>query len=611
MTTHDWTEQTDIKDRTISYFVQGLRTLWSLLGPERPILVLVAGLTVLTTGLEILFSWFLKLGFDALPSAIAAGSWPTALSFAIAGLVVSKVAGILIWRFVREPLALKSLIRLENALPCIAQEKLLALSLGFHERSNTGRQVAKIQKGVEKLLSILSNLLWGFLHSFLYLVMSVGAILMLDWRLGLLFLAPLVPAVWLNLRVYERFTPLWEKWERKKEMASGYFFQSLINVATVQTYSQEARELSTHGEVRVGMVELDTHTSLSVQRYYFAIGALLNGFYLITLVVGINLTVKGEVPLGTVVFIATTGGVVIGSIWEMIHLYSRIMRDLVATQRMKALLDEVPDIVHTPDATTLALPRGELVLENVSFSHTQKVHATIDGVSIVFSPSSFVALVGRSGAGKTTIVRLLARVYDVTSGSVLLDGHDVRTLEVGWYRRLFAFVSQDVELFDASLRYNVLYGALDADDTILDEALEAAHLRSVVYDTKRFPDGTDTEVGERGVRLSGGERQRVGIARAYVALKMGAKVLILDEATSNLDSESERAIQDMLAGIRSTLRFTTVAIAHRLSTIQYADTIVVLDQGKVVEQGSHEELVAHNGVYSRLAELQSLGELRE
>ncbi len=154
-------------------------------------------------------------------------------------------------------------------------------------------------------------------------------------------------------------------------------------------------------------------------------------------------------------------------------------------------------------------------------------------------------------------------MYNVTAGRVLLDGHNIRDLEVGWYRRLFAFVSQEVELFDAPLAYNILYGAPHADPSILDEALEAAHLRDVIYDTKRFPHGPQTEVGERGVRLSGGERQRVGIARAYVALKTGAKVLVLDEATSNLDSESERAIQEMLSGLRANIRFTTVAIAHR------------------------------------------------
>ncbi len=394
MDAHDWNTQTDIKDRAISYFVRGILTLWSLLGKEHATLSIVAGLTVLTTGLEILFSWFLKLGFDNLPDAVTARSWSRMLTIAMAGLVVSKVGGILIWRFVREPLVLKSLIRLENTWPCEAQEKLLALSLGFHEQSNTGRQVAKIQKGVQKLLSILHNVLWGFLHATLYLAMSVIAILVMDWRLGIIFLAPIVPAVWLNLRVYEKFTPLWEEWEKKKERASGYFFQSLINVATVQSFSQEYRELGAHGEVRKEMLELDTRTSLHMQRYFFFIEGLLNSFYLITLVTGIHLTIQGEIALGTVVFIATTGGVVIANVWELIHLYSSIMRDLVATQRMKSLLDEVPDIVSTPHATTLALPRGELVFENVSFFHKQKEHPTIDSVSLAFPPGSFVALVG-------------------------------------------------------------------------------------------------------------------------------------------------------------------------------------------------------------------------
>ncbi len=610
-TKHNWGQKVEVKDRTMSYFLRGMKTLWELLGAERPVIGVVILLTVLTTALEIAFSFFLKQSFDALPFAVETHIWTFALSVAAIGLVGSRLLHITIWRFIREPMMLKSLIRLENRWPVIAHEKLLALTLGFHEQSNTGRQVAKIQKGVDKLLDIVSNVSWGLLHALLYLSMSTISILLLDWRLGLIFLIPIIPAALIIVRTQQRFTPEWEKWEKKKEYASGLFFQSLINISTVQTYNQEERERVRHLAVRTDMEELDTTISLTQQRYFFVVGGLLQGCYLATIVTGIHLVVQGEVSLGTIVFIATTGGVVISSVWEMIHIYTRIMRNLVAAERMKELLDEVPDIVPSLDAVIPESVQGVLTLDNVSFAHTGKEHETLREISLTIPQGALVALVGRSGAGKTTLVRLLARVYDVTQGRVLFDGADIRTLDLAFYRRLFAFVSQDIEVFDTTLRENVAYAFPDADDLLVHDALKAAHLAHVIGDAARFPKGLLTEVGERGVRLSGGERQRVGIARAYVALRAGARVLVLDEATSSLDSESERAIQEMIEGLRSELNFSIVAIAHRLSTVQRADTIVVLDAGKLVEQGTHAVLKKQGGIYAKLVALQGLGEVKE
>jgi ABC-type multidrug transport system fused ATPase/permease subunit len=608
---HNWGQKVKVEDRTVSYFFRGMRTLWELLGVERPVIGVVILLTILTTALELSFSFFLKQAFDVLPDAVATHTWTVALTAAAVGLVGARVLHIVIWRFVREPIMLKSLIRLENRWPVVAHEKLLALTLGFHEQSNTGRQVAKIQKGVDKLLDIVSNISWGLLHAFLYLVMSTVAILLLDWRLGLIFLIPIVPAVLLNMRIHRQFTPEWEAWEKQKEQASGLFFQSLINIATVQTYAQEGRERANHAAVRTDMEVLDTKLSLRQQRYFFVIGGLLHSFYLVTIVTGIHFVVQGEIGLGTIVFIATTGGVVISSVWEMIHIYTRIMRNLVAAERMKELLDEVPDIIPSAKALIPNKVVGALTLEEVFFAHAGKERETLQSISLTIPHGALVALVGRSGAGKTTLVRLLARVYDVTQGRVQLDGHDIRDLDLAWYRRLFAFVSQDIEVFDTSIRNNVAYAYPNADDALITDALKAAHLGHVIGDVQRFPKGLLTEVGERGVRLSGGERQRVGIARAYVALRTGARVLVLDEATSSLDSESERAIQEMIEGLRDELHFSIVAIAHRLSTVQRADTIVVLDAGRIAEQGTHAQLKKQGGIYAKLVALQGLGEEEE
>jgi ABC-type multidrug transport system fused ATPase/permease subunit len=202
-------------------------------------------------------------------------------------------------------------------------------------------------------------------------------------------------------------------------------------------------------------------------------------------------------------------------------------------------------------------------------------------------------------------------MYDVSSGEILLDGMNIKNLDLAWYRRLFAVVAQEVDIFDASLRDNIIYPNAAATPEQIRTALKASHLEAILNDASRFPRGLETEVGERGIKLSGGERQRVGIARAYIAILSGAKVLILDEATSNLDSSAECAIQQMLDLVRRELRVTIIAIAHRLSTIQRADRIAVVNHGRIAELGDHQKLIAKNGLYAELVELQRLGELRK
>jgi len=209
------------------------------------------------------------------------------------------------------------------------------------------------------------------------------------------------------------------------------------------------------------------------------------------------------------------------------------------------------------------------------------------------------------------MIRLISRMYDIDEGSIKLDGRDIRDLDLEYLRKIFAIVQQDVDIFDTTLLENIRYPDAEASEEQVIEALKASHLYEALQNLDRFPDGIKTQVGERGIRLSGGERQRVGIARAYIALLNGARVLILDEATSNLDSEAEKAIQKMIGKVREKLNISIIAIAHRLSTIQKADMIYVINNGNVAESGDHSRLVQENGLYAHLVELQKLGDLRE
>lgn len=610
----EWAEAPSIEAQTMSYLMRGLTTLWELTKTEHTRIWLAVGIMFVTQCINVFIPLLFTEMTDYIPTIVADGLTNMVLFTIVTFLgviLLLELGSLVLHHYVQEPIFLTSLINLENYWPCLAQKKLLALSVNFHERENTGKKIAKVNKGVEKMVGIVGDLFWTLCPQLFFLIVNVAAVLYLDWRLGLLLCLPFIPVIWIQLKSYRKFYSTWELWERKKEESVGLLCQSVINVRTVQRFVNELRERSRHDSIRHMMRDLDMQSAVGMQNYFFAMSVILRGSFGVTIAVGLLFVVLGWNTMGTVIYVFLVGKVILENMWGMVQVYTRLLRHIVAAERMYKLLEEPVDVANERKGQIPEIQKGVLEFNNTALVYPGKSTPVIEDFNLTIEPGKMLALVGRSGSGKSTLVNILARVCDVTLGSVTIDGHDIRTVDRDWYRKRFAFVPQDVEVFDGSILQNIAYAQPDAPRERIELAVKTASLHETLSDPTRFPMGLNTEIGERGVKLSGGERQRVGIARACVALLSGAPVLILDEATGSLDSEAERDTQIWLESLRRQLHFTIVAIAHRLSTIRKADLICVLDKGKIVEMGDHNKLLNKNGLYNRLVQLQELGELRE
>jgi subfamily B ATP-binding cassette protein MsbA len=311
--------------------------------------------------------------------------------------------------------------------------------------------------------------------------------------------------------------------------------------------------------------------------------------------IGTHELVAGRITLGALLAFVTYLGSLYAPVRTLARLSNQAQAAGASAERLADLLAPDPGPTEAPDAIAIGRAEGRVVFERVSFAY-RPGRPVLKGVSFEIRPGEMVALVGPSGTGKSTVVKLLLRLYDPTAGRITLDGHELRTLTFASLREQIALVLQDPYIFDGTVRENIRYGRLDAADAEIERAARLANAHDFVA---ALPQGYETQVGSKGIRLSGGQQQRLAIARA---LLRDAPILVLDEATSSLDSESEAAIQQALE--RLTARRTTLVIAHRLSTVRRADRIVVLDAGRVVEAGTHDALLAAGGLYRRLYERQ-------
>ncbi len=575
-----------------------IRVFWqcSRRYPKSLIIVFLASIGATIT--EIAGAWYSKKLFDTLSQNLPAEAAATLLLSIIVALF--GYIAIIEWLFSR--LRAFTNIYLEiyvmRDLERLSFEYLLRHSYNFFVSSFTGSLVRKVRRlsrsfeevadHVQDRLLPLAVAILGVLAILFERHVILGAALSV-WVIGFI-------ALYYRIAVWKLKYDL-KKAEKDSE-TTGALSDALSNIVTIKLFSRYEYEKRRFARVldEFTRLRIFTWTANTVTDALQA--ALMIGINLVIFLLALEFWKQGKFSVGDFALIQGVVLVLFHRIWDFGRTVRRIYEAFAEAYEMVEILDTPHAVMDSPDAPPLEVREGKIEFRNVNFTfhREQKI---LDGFNLVINPGEKVALVGPSGAGKTTAVKLLLRFYDVTSGEILIDGQSIAKVTQDSLRKNIALVPQDPDLFHRTLRDNIRYGRLEASDDEVVEAAKKAHAHEFI---SALPYGYDTYVGERGVKLSGGERQRVAIARAILA---NTPILILDEATSSLDSETEALIQEALQElIRGK---TAIVIAHRLSTIRLMDRIVIVEEGKITREGTHEELLRMPGTYKKLWEIQAGG----
>ncbi len=579
--------------------MQILKRLFSFLTPYWKTLLVSAVLLLGRAGLELAPPLFQRTIVDEIIGL---------RDLARLGVMVSALVGVYALQqlvnagdmYIRHALGERFILDLRVGLYAYLQR----LSLSFFERTSTGELMSRVTNDVNVLEHFVTHGPSLMAVDLLRLAGGAVVLFLLDARLALLVLLP-VPVLAVSLRYFNtRIRPVYRRVRARLGDINAQLQDSLSGIQVIQAFAQEDRALERFATDSENYYRARVQGFRYWATFFPAMRFVASLGMVIVLGVGATMVVHGELSLGTLIAFLSY----VTSFYQPVNRLTEIDRifqeAIAAGERIFELLDETSDIKDAPDAVELPPIQGEVDFQDVHFRYGTG-DEVLRHVTFQMSPGEVVALVGHSGAGKTSIANLLCRFYDPIQGRITVDGYDLRKAELASLRSQVAVVLQDTFLFNTTVRENLLYGKPDASAEELVAAARAAYAHDFIM---ALPDGYDTEIGERGVRLSGGQKQRLALARAILA---DPHILILDEATSSVDAEAEYLIQQALESVLEGR--TALVIAHRLSTIRNADKIIALEEGQIIEVGDHQELMRRGGLYSQLyrrqLELAAAGEV--
>jgi ABC-type multidrug transport system fused ATPase/permease subunit len=587
-----------------------MRLVRALLAPYGGWLGVILGAMIVQTAASLAAPWPLKVILDHVVGSHKAPDWLDALRIiplggdrmelaAVAGIAVLVIAAVGAIASYVENYYTESVSQwVAHDLRIRTYDHLQRLSLGYYDTHQTGAIVSTITADVKTIQGFASSGTLGILVDLLTIVGMIGVMFWMDWDFALIAVAVTPFLLLFVARLNRAIKQATHEVRKQQSNIVAVVEQGLESVRVVQAYGQQEREEGRLADVSRATVD----AALAARR----VKALLSP--VVSIVVagctgyvlwrGTALVLAGTMSVGELTVFLAYLAKFFKPVQDLAKMASTIAQTAVAVERIQTILDTDEILPEKPDARDPGPVRGEIAFEHVAFAYDPKAPVLRD-VHVTISPGQFVGVVGPTGGGKSTIVSMVPRFYDPSSGIVRIDGTDVRDLKLQGLRNQIGFVLQDTMLFHGTVRENIAYGRPRATN---DEVMEAAKLANADEFIAKMPGGYDAMVGERGLTLSGGQRQRIGIARALIR---NAPILILDEPTAALDTESEKLVIEALERLMKGR--TVITIAHRLSTIRDAHKIIVLKDGVIVEQGTHDELVATNGVYAELHRIQAGG----
>lgn len=545
-------------------------------------------------GLDLLAPQIVRLIVD---DAIAGGNYPLLRLYALALVGLAVVTGVFRFgqQYFTECLAQRTIYDIRNKL----FDHIQRLSFAYHDEAETGQLISRATSDVHALSRFLGHGITHVVTDSLVFLGVLAICLYMNWQLALVALSVSPFLMYAVFRFGGTIRPLYTAVQDQRGDMTTAIQQNLMGIRVVKSFAREDHEIEKFDRQSYGLFQRHMETAWVSAKYMPYMDFLAAGGTTLILWYGGMQVVNGEMELGALIAFNAYLVRLIGSIRMTGWIVNMTQNAVAAADRIFEILDTHPE-VHVKDGSVeLKKCEGCVEFQDVSFSYGDGSRV-LSNLNLNVKPGQMVALVGATGSGKSTVINLLPRFYDVTNGAILIDGQDIRNYRLESLRRHIGIVSQETFLFGDTARENIAYGNPDAD---LEDVIEAAKAANIHNFIDGLPEGYETHIGERGVNLSGGQKQRIAIARA---LLMNPPILIMDDSTSSVDTETEALIQKALVSLTESR--TTFVIAQRISTVKRADKIVVLDKGRIVEEGTHRELLATNGLYAEIYRLQFGGE---